>query len=245
MHGSGGDGSRQADAPTDGGNCRSGSLALPAEQNQALLILFKSRVFSSEAGIDPRQLANQLAKLARHTVSEGMIRRLLVTQQAALLRDLAAARGDLRRMDQFTGLNLIDHAWFVLAPDRCTQGRTPLHKGNSAPSPDHADQKRGTTERPALAPRFDENSGSLWLGATLIKHFASPARNQRLVLKAFQEKGFPERIADPLPPGSSINRKKRLNDVVFRLNHHQLKRLLVFHAEARGMGIRWAVRAGN
>jgi hypothetical protein len=85
------------------------------------------------------------------------------------------------------------------------------------------------------APRWDENSRSLWLGQVLIKKFTKPAPNQVIVLQAFEEERWPNRIFDPLKPG-------HIADVVKSLNRkHVTPNIIRFGRDGSGEGIRWYV----
>ena len=63
---------------------------------------------------------------------------------------------------------------------------------------------------------------------TLIKEFKVPAKNQELILAAFEEQNWPEGIDDPLPPSGEIEPKRRLHDAIIRLNRSHKKRLIRF-----------------
>jgi hypothetical protein len=88
-------------------------------------------------------------------------------------------------------------------------------------------------------PVWDDQARELWWGAQLIKRFRNDAANQRLILQAFEEQGWPARIDDPLPPTAGINRKSRLRETVRGLHHGQKPLVLRFHADGTGSGVRW------
>jgi hypothetical protein len=79
----------------------------------------------------------------------------------------------------------------------------------------------------------------LRLGPYVVKEFRVPAPNQELVLTAFQELGWPAHIDDPLPPVPNIEPKLRLHDTINRLNKNQRHKLLHFHSDGTGRGLRW------
>jgi hypothetical protein len=75
-----------------------------------------------------------------------------------------------------------------------------------------------------------------WNGS-LIKKFNQPAKNQELVLAAFQEQNWNLRIDDPLPGGRN---QKRLADTVVALNqHHETKGIISFRRDGTGEGVIW------
>jgi hypothetical protein len=88
-------------------------------------------------------------------------------------------------------------------------------------------------------PIWDGQRRELRMGQTLIKRYCVPAENQEIVLSAFQEEAWPAHIDDPLPPAEEIDPKRRLHATIQRLNCNQKVRLLHFHGDGYGRGIRW------
>jgi hypothetical protein len=90
------------------------------------------------------------------------------------------------------------------------------------------------------APRWDEDSRSLWLGRHLLKQFKQPAEWQTRLLKDFAEKNWPERIGNPLPlrDNHAIDRVL-LKDTVRKLNGGL--RGLRFALDGTGEGVRWLI----
>jgi hypothetical protein len=78
----------------------------------------------------------------------------------------------------------------------------------------------------------------VWQGER-VKSLRYDAANQRLVLDAFEEEGWPQRIDDPLPPRKRHSRKKRLRETVEALNKGLHPPHLRFHGDGTGQGIRW------
>ena len=75
-------------------------------------------------------------------------------------------------------------------------------------------------------------------GTFEIIRFGRSAPTLERIIEKFEELGWPERIDDPLPPKGK-NNKKRLRDAVRNLNEKQKVRLMEFHADGTGKGIRW------
>lgn len=90
-------------------------------------------------------------------------------------------------------------------------------------------------------PRYDIARRTLFLGNTIVKQLRVPARNQELVLKAFQLAGWPARMENPFRSTKDTDRKKRLHDVIHRLNHRQTYPLIRFSGDGTGSGILWQV----
>ena len=93
----------------------------------------------------------------------------------------------------------------------------------------------------APKPQWDAARRELSLGGRMVKQFHVPARNQELILSAFQQEGWPESIDDPLAGEIHIDPKTRLNDAIYRLNHKQLACLLRFHVNRHGSGVCWSL----
>lgn len=87
--------------------------------------------------------------------------------------------------------------------------------------------------RVPTTPRWDDVSRSLWVGDTQIKKLTKPAPHQELVLKVFEEEGWPSRILDPLPSGA-----REYTIVSLNRNHVNLG-ILRFGKDGTGKGITW------
>ncbi|MCA9075835.1 MAG: hypothetical protein KDA93_12430 [Planctomycetaceae bacterium] len=69
--------------------------------------------------------------------------------------------------------------------------------------------------------------------------------NQEVVLCAFEEDGWPERVDDPLPPQPDQDSKRRLADTIKCLNRKQVNKLIHFRGDGTGQGIVWERVDGN
>ncbi len=79
--------------------------------------------------------------------------------------------------------------------------------------------------------------GELWRSGACVKQLRHEAANQRGVLAAFEEAGWPSRLADPLPPEPGVNPKTRLRETVRSLNRGQ--RCIRFRMDGTGLALRW------
>jgi hypothetical protein len=93
-----------------------------------------------------------------------------------------------------------------------------------------------------IKPIWDPRRRELRVGDYLVKRFRVPAENQELILAAFQEEGWPDVIDDPLPPSPEIVPKRRLRDVITRLNGGQVTPILRFCGNGNGEGVEWRIR---
>jgi hypothetical protein len=95
----------------------------------------------------------------------------------------------------------------------------------------------------SLKPQWDAARRELSFGGRMVKRFHVPARNQELILSAFQEEHWPESIDDPLADHIDIDPKTRLNDAIYRLNHKQQACLIRFHVNGHGSSVHWSLCA--
>lgn len=89
--------------------------------------------------------------------------------------------------------------------------------------------------------RWDADLGRLWCGDRLIKEYREEAENQKTILAAFEEEGWPHRIDDPLPGVRDDRRaKRRLRDTITGLNQdHVAPGVMRFRGDGTGRGVRW------
>lgn len=88
-------------------------------------------------------------------------------------------------------------------------------------------------------PRWDRAGRVLIFCGQVIKRFSWPARNQELILSAFEEMGWPERIDDPLPVTDGVSQKDRLHDTIKCLNRKRLIKSIRFAGDGTGQGVCW------
>ena len=101
----------------------------------------------------------------------------------------------------------------------------------------------GHEKSPALYPKphWDKTQRELWLGSHLVKRFKQPAPDQEAILDAFEEEGWPIHIDDPLPQQPNKVPERHLHDTINNLNRNQKSRLIKFHGDGWGQGVRWSV----
>ena len=114
--------------------------------------------------------------------------------------------------------------------------KTPDQQDKSSPPPSAA--PRGIRH----APRWEKTAGELSYAGEVVKRILRSAPNQRLILDSFQEQHWRRAIDDPLPGIHNLDSKKRLHDVIGKLNSHMLRPLIAFHGTGNGKGIRWEAR---
>jgi hypothetical protein len=137
---------------------------------------------------------------------------------------------------------------FNFLPTTCvlltTKGAARAARENAA-SFDESPEANGKSYPPeaCLKPQWDAARRELSFGGQMVKRFHVPARNQELILSAFQEEHWPESIDDPLADDIDIDPKTRLNDAIYRLNNKQRACLIRFHVNGHGSSVHWSLCA--
>ena len=98
--------------------------------------------------------------------------------------------------------------------------------------------------RRVARPHWDRFRHELRLGRTIVKRFRRPAPNQELILAAFEEQDWPERIDDPLPGSRDVDPRQRLHETIKSLNQCVASAALQFGGDGTGLGVRWRLRTG-
>jgi hypothetical protein len=127
---------------------------------------------------------------------------------------------------------------FVLTPGGAAFMRQPAPPAAAGPEPTNRGAD-GKGPAPPGIPHWDAACRVLCVGGKVVKQFRVPAANQELILAAFEELGWPPHLDDPLPPVADLECKRRLRDTTSRLNHNQRHRLIRFHGDGSGRGLRW------
>ena len=96
--------------------------------------------------------------------------------------------------------------------------------------------------RPATnAPHYDLSNRILRFDGKVVKQFRWAAPNQERILEAFQEAGWPRRIAEPLPDDGLVAPKTRLHDTIKCLNRGRREPIIRFRGDGTGLGVIWEV----
>jgi hypothetical protein len=179
------------------------------------------------AGDDVWQLAIELPALQRKGVTRVEMRQLVRCGLVHHAVEVTSARCRRRRFQRVSNLSIPEGSCFILSPagvelaQRMGAGADP-----AAPAPG-----------PNATPHWDGRV--LRYGDRVVKRFRVPAEDQKLILDAFQEEGWPPHIDDPLPQRPSIDAPARLRGAVYRLNHRQCNPLLLFESDGTGQGVSW------
>jgi hypothetical protein len=209
----------------------------------ALAVLKRALDYASEAEVPPWDFAIEIG----HFYAVGLTitdLRWMVAKRFIEHADETSAHGDEHR--SFT-----PSRGFNFSPTTCvllTKEGARFAASSEVTSPEET--IRASVEpdaEPSLKPHWDASRRVLSLSGRLVKQFHAPARNQELILSAFQKNDWPEFIHDPLADDFAIDPKVRLNDVVYRLNRKQIVSLLRFHVNGHGHGhfhgVHWSLNS--
>ena len=134
------------------------------------------------------------------------------------------------------------------SPDNAMSGvrdsRRPGRGVGSQPASSIVEQQRGAGFQPAatssLVPHYDAMLHELRLGDEIVKCFTRPAPAQELILKVFEEEGWPPAIDDPLTSANQ-DPKRHLHYTIRNLNRGQVPLRIRFYINGHGETIRWEV----
>jgi hypothetical protein len=101
---------------------------------------------------------------------------------------------------------------------------TEPYRPNSAPS--------------GARPRWDAERRTLYYGDQACKVFRQKPGHQETILQTFEDDGWPARIDDPLPGGSTADPGQRLRNAIRNLNDNQRPQSLRFRCDGRE-GVLW------
>jgi hypothetical protein len=213
--------------------------AIPKRLFGALACLLEAQASAARAGRGTWDFAEEIEGL-RSCGSLGSDLRWLVCQGYCEHRVETTKPSDSgRHFRPSPALSFSPRSCFVLTEAGVTLARqirdlNPEELLSACPAGEDGDHAV-TPQRPS----WDKNCRRLWLGGMLVKEFRLSAPNQELILSAFEELGWPPHLDDPLPPRADVDPRKRLHDTITRLNRHHRQRVIQFHGNGSGDGIRW------
>ncbi len=222
-----------------GGSKKRRKLAISEGIRVALALLKRARDCADDVQADPWDFGLEIGQLyaAGLTITD---LRWLVAKGFVEHADETSAHGDEHR--SFTpsrGLIFLPTTCIIL-----THEGIALVASEDAPPRDDIPGANGKSTRDASPrPHWDAARRELSFGDRMVKRFHVPAKNQEVILAAFENNSWPQSIDDPLSDEFGIDPKIRLNDVVYRLNNKQLARVIRFHVNGHGNGVYWSLYA--
>ena len=207
---------------------------LPAEalapMYQAVRVLLEAHVYSQNLHNGMWEFAVELPSLLEAGCTRSALRWLVSQGYVEHAIETTQPNAKARSFHPVANLSMTAETCFVL-----TASGLALARGHPvAGTAEAAAEERGTS-----LPCWDVERRELRLGHEVVKRFRRPARNQEIILGAFQEDGWPPRIDNPLSDNGDTCAVDRLHEAVRRLNHQE-RCLLRFRSDGNGLGVQWA-----
>jgi hypothetical protein len=224
----------------DGELTSSQRLAVPLAVSKPLEVLLAARDYVDGLKSRPWDFAVELRYLESAGCTPSELRWLLTRGCVRHAIEVTRAKDRRRRFRPLLSPTFPRKTCFVLTAAGAVLARQICSRNGACGASNGSLPVPSTSSAGAATPQWDHMQRELRCGQTIIKRFRVPAPNQEIILCAFQEESWPARVDDPLPRHAALDPKDRLRETIKSLNRNQLRRLLVFHADGRGCGIRWA-----
>ena len=209
----------------------------------ALALLWEAHRFAIEVSRDQWDFAVEIRNLRGAGVNESHLRWLVCQGLIEHAAEITHVRQRGRSFRPTGELIFTDTTCLILTPAGIEFAKASLsvevflatcQDENSGGKPSDVSQNGD-----CAVPHWDSGRHELRLGNQIIKQFKHRSPNQEMILAAFQEEGWPVSVRDPLSPLRDIDSKRRLNDTIKCLNHHQSQELIRFRGDGTGEGIIW------
>ena len=241
-------------------NLSDGTKFFRAKLRPGLELLLEARSYATDTDCDSWDFAVEIDRLRRVGLNESDLRWFFKRGYVRHAKEIAAGHEESRKFVPMADLTFCQTTCFVLTDLGMQWSKLAISELNSA------DVDRKATRWPqgnmanglvanglvangltanesasslAPVPVWKPDIRELYVNGSIVKRFKWQAINQELVLGAFQEDGWPAVIDDPLPPKPEQDSKRRLHDTIKALNRNQLNKVLRFHGNGTGEGIRW------
>ena len=202
--------------------------------------LYANRFYAADLQQDPWKFALHFAELRELGITRTDIQWLLhkgilhrrptVDETNSLLRSATTTLSDLLFILSDKGCSYVSPASVAAAPT----------SDGDAPDLEPTDTQAAGDSLSEWRPCWNRHDRELYFGDQLVKKFSVPAKNQELVLTAFEEEGWPQHIDSPLPPTKSGEvAAVRLRDTIKRLNQGHQAKYVTFHGNGSGSQIVW------
>lgn len=202
--------------------------------------LVEALAYAADAGCDPRQFALDLSELQAAGIQPRDLRWLLKKGYAIPVQaksgstNRTGGRHTRREFDAADRFIATARGVAFWAEGHDTAAEADVQTVVAVIGPTGLVQPTGE-----ILPHWDAERRELRVGNTVVKRFRQPSPLQELILTAFEEEGWPHRIADPLPRRAEQDPKRRLHDAVRSLNLNQRAAFLRFGGDGTGEGIVW------
>jgi hypothetical protein len=225
------------DGTAPGGRGKSNGLPISAGTRAALALLQHALDCARDARAPPWDFALEIGQLYAAGLTITDLRWMVVKEFIEHADETSIHGNEHRSFMPSRGLNFLPTTCVLLTAKGAAFARE-----HAASPGEKAEANVKSHAKASLKPRWDPARRELSVGGRMVKRFHVPARNQELILSAFQDKDWPESICDPLAAGIDIDPKIRLNDAVYRLNRRQHAHLIRFHVNGHGSSVHWSLR---
>ena len=220
---------------------KAASLRIPEQSWPAVVttlrMLRESRELAVSGDHDPWSLAVEQPYLLAGGSSITVLRWLLLEKLIEHKIEITRPGTNQRQFQLPRSLRFGSHSCFVVSD----KGLAVVLQSGCAPqtvlTENGVREKRTGKNAGKTKPHWNRHTRQLTVHSVLVKHFRVPAANQEQLLLAFQRQNWRRCILDPLP--SSFDPRKRLLDVVRRLNERQRVPLLRFHTSDSSGAVWW------
>jgi hypothetical protein len=219
------------DNPSAKGASLSRAVAIDDKSRVGLALLWQAFAYARDVGADPWDFALEIDRLYETGLTISHLRWLVAKKFAEHGQESSVYGGPHRSFRRGEGF-FFDHTTCVVLT---ASGAAFVDQVLRVPNVE------SISIDAVLKPFWDPPRRELSLYGTVVKRYRVPAQNQQVILSAFEEEGWPERIDDPLPVSQDIDPRTRLHDAINRLNSCQTNRLLRFRGNGTGTGVCWGL----
>ncbi|MGE5194233.1 MAG: hypothetical protein ACM3U2_17205 [Deltaproteobacteria bacterium] len=229
------------------------SVSIPERFRPGLAILLTAYDYAQDSRTDAWQFAVEFPELLSSGATLDDVRWLIHRGFAEHAKETTVSGDDSRSFRPLAPTCFPPDACLVLTFDGATTLRSVIASKPPAPADGKGDPLAaspaaapGSSPVVRITPEWDPSRRELRYKGRVVKRYRVPARNQALILTAFQEDDWPAFIDDPIPPEHGIDPKHRLNVTIKSLNRNQLHALIRFHGNGNGLQVYWeAVEPGS
>lgn len=217
---------------------------------QAIGLLYQAHLYSVNTSTSRWQFSIEASELLAFGLTRNEIRWLLHNGIVLHAREVTTTTDRERRFVGLRAHQIPIDCCFILSDEGLNrilpENRSKVILVSSAVdngSPKPLSQGAACFKR--IVPIWNIDRRELYVGGILVKRFRTPAANQELVIKAFAEEGWPERIDNPLTPSPTLDGRRKLNDTIKCLNRNQATPMLTFRGDGSGNGVLWELHQSH
>ena len=199
----------------------------------AIDLLVEARMAAETRGRDVWDFAVELPLLIDAGMTLTLLRALVCDAILEPAQEITSPRHKKRRFRRMNNLCFTQATCFVLCKH---QGHLISTFGESAK--DRPSSSRMLSQS-NVRPHWDREARTLTMHGRVVKRFRVPAKCQEIILRVFEEVGWPTSIDDPLSPVNGEDPKYRLHNTIKALNRHHLVPLLHFTGNGTGHRVHW------